>query len=123
MTSGPTVAMLAAARGEPFEIGYGGTAQYDYAPDVARGLLLATHSAYDGAGVFNVPGALAAMGEIVVAIQAAAPGAAITFGGGPLPLPPQLESVGFDREIAPFPRTPLADGIRMTIDHFRRAAA
>ena len=38
MTSGPTLAMAAAARGESFAIGYGGSAQYDYAPAVGRGL-------------------------------------------------------------------------------------
>ena len=41
MTSGPTMAMLAAARGEPYAIGYGGTAEYDFAPDVARAFVMA----------------------------------------------------------------------------------
>ncbi len=122
MTSGPTVAMLAASRGEPYEIGYGGTAVYDFAPDVARGLLVAAHSGHDGASVYNAPGILAAMGEIVVAIERAVPGARITFTGGPLPFPPQTEAVGFEREIGPFPRTPLLEGVRATIEHFRRAA-
>ena len=44
MTSGPTAAMLAAARGEPSHIGFSGVAQYDYAPDVARAAVMAAHS-------------------------------------------------------------------------------
>ncbi len=48
MTSGPTVAMLAAARGEPYAIGFTGTAQYDYAPDVARAFVMAASAEREG---------------------------------------------------------------------------
>jgi nucleoside-diphosphate-sugar epimerase len=123
MTSGPTVAMLAAVRGEPCHIGYSGTAQYDFAPDVARALVTAAHSGARTAAVYNVPGAIAPMAEVVARIQAVVPGAEITFDGPPLPFPPVLEAVGFDRDIGPFPRTPLADGIAATIEHFRHSDA
>ena len=56
MTSSPTLAMGAAARGEPFEIAYGGIAQYDFAPDVGRAFALAARAARDGAHVANFPG-------------------------------------------------------------------
>ena len=56
MTSGPTAAMLAAARGEAAHIGFSGVAQYDYAPDVARAAVTAAHSAAGGAAVYNTPG-------------------------------------------------------------------
>ena len=69
MTSGPTLAMAAAARGEGFEIGYGGTAQYDYAPDVGRAFVLAARAASDGAHVANFPGEPASMDEVVAAIE------------------------------------------------------
>ena len=49
MTSGPTMAMLAAVRGEPFHIGFSGDAIYDFVPDVARACLVAAHST-DGTG-------------------------------------------------------------------------
>ena len=44
LTSGPSLAMAAAARGEGFTIGYGGTAQYDFAPDVGRAFALASRA-------------------------------------------------------------------------------
>ena len=119
MTSGPTMAMLAAVRGEPFHIGFSGTAQYDYVPDVARAAVTAVHTATGSAGIYNVPGALADLPEVVACIQTAVPGAEITFSGDPLPFPPALEAVGFDREIGPFPRTSLADGVAATVEHFR----
>ena len=39
------------------------------------------------------------------------PGAAITWSGDRLPFPSALEAVGFDRDVGPFPRTSLADGV------------
>ena len=105
MTSGPTMAMLAAVRGEPFHIGFSGTAQYDYVPDVARAAVMAAHASTETAGVYNVPGALADVADVVACIQAAVPGAEITWSGDPLPFPPALEAAGFDREVGPFPRT------------------
>ena len=71
MTSGPTMAMLAAARGEPYAIGYGGTAQYDFAPDVARAFVMAAGAERVGAAVYNAPGAVAAMEDVVAAMTGA----------------------------------------------------
>lgn len=121
MTSGSTAAMLAAVRGEPFHIGFSGTAQYDYAPDVARAAVTAAHTEAATAGVYNVPGVLADVADVVACIQAAVPGAEVTWSGEPLPFPPALEAVGYDRDVGPFPRTPLADGVAATIAHFERA--
>ena len=120
MTSGPTVAIAAALRGEPYEIGYSGSAQYDFAPDVARAVVQAAHAAAGTAAVYNVPGAVADMAVVVACIEAEIPDAEITWAGAPLPFPPELEAVRYDREVGTFPRTPLADGIAATVAHFRR---
>ena len=122
MTSGPTMAMLAAARGEPYAIGYSGTAEYDYAPDVARAFVTAARAEREGAAVYNAPGIAAAIEDVVGAIRAVVPDAEITWGGDPLPFPPKLEAIGFDHDVGPFPRTPLEAGVAATIEHFRAAA-
>jgi nucleoside-diphosphate-sugar epimerase len=122
MTSGPTAAMLAAVRGEPYAIGFTGTAQYDYAPDVARAFVTAAESARSGAAVYNPPGAVATVEDVVAAIRAVAPDAEITWGGDPLPFPTELEALGFDRDVGPYPRTPLDVGVAATIAHFQAAA-
>lgn len=119
MTSGPTLAMLAAARGEPFAIGYTGTAQYDYAPDVARAFVTAAGARHDGAAVYNAPGVAASMEDVVAAIHAVVPEAKLSWSGDPLPFPAELEATGFDRDVGPFPRTPLDVGVAATIEHFR----
>ena len=121
MTSGPTLAMAAAARGEAFEIGYGGTAQYDYAPDVARAFVLAARAASEGVHVANFPGEPSTMDQVVSAIEASAPEIAgeITWTDTALPFPESLESGLLERLLGELPRTSLADGVRQTIEHFR----
>ena len=116
MTSSPTAAMLAAARGEASHIGFSGVAQYDYAPDVARAAVTAAHSSAGGAAVYNTPGAVADVADVVAAIRECVPEAEITWSGDPLPFPAEMEAVGFDRDVGPFPRTPLAAGVAATIE-------
>ena len=122
ITSTPTQAMAAAARGEGFEITFGGVAQYDYAPDVARALVQASRAVREGAGAFNFPGVTASMTEVVAAIEAAAPEVAgrITWVEQPLPFPEQLEHGGLEAAIGPIRKTSLADGVRETVELFTR---
>jgi UDP-glucuronate 4-epimerase len=121
MTSGPSLAMAAAARGEGSEIAYGGSAQYDFAPDVGRAFALAARAAADGAHVANFPGEPSTMEEVVAAIEAAAPDVAgkITWKDERLPFPESLESRLLETLVGPLPRTSLAEGVRRTIEHFR----
>jgi nucleoside-diphosphate-sugar epimerase len=123
MTSTPTQAMAAAARGEGFEISYGGTAQYDYAPDAARAFVLAGRALREGAAVYNFPGAVAPMSEVVAAIEAAAPEVTgrITWVDQPLAFPEALEAAGLETAVGPVPHTALADGVRATVELLRDA--
>jgi hypothetical protein len=63
------------------------------------------------------------MAEVVAAIEAAAPEVAgrITWADELLPFPDSLEATLLERLVGPPPRTPLAEGVRRTIEHFRRA--
>jgi nucleoside-diphosphate-sugar epimerase len=124
LTSGPSLAMEAAARGEGHTIAYGGTAQYDYAPDVGRAFALAARAATEGAHVANFPGVPSTMQEVVDAIEAAAPAVAgrVFWEEGQLPFPEALEGRLLEHLIGPVAPTSLADGTRATIEHFRTAA-
>jgi UDP-glucuronate 4-epimerase len=123
LTSGPSLAMEAAARGAGYTIAYGGTAQYDYAPDVGRAFALAARAATDGAHVVNFPGVPSTMQEVVNAIEAAAPAVAgrVVWEEGQLPFPESLQSGVLERLLGPLRPTTLADGVRATVEHFRRA--
>ena len=125
ITAEPTHAMKAAARGEGYHIEYGGRLVFNYAADVAQTLVACSTSAFDGAAVFNVPGTFAHMGEVVAAIESAAPDVAgrITFDDVALPLPEELATGGLAEAVAPVHVTPLDDAVAATIEHFRRQRA
>jgi UDP-glucuronate 4-epimerase len=124
LTSGPSLAMAAAGRGEGYTIAYGGTAQYDYAPDVGRAFARAARSAADGAHVANFPGVPSTMQEVVDAIETAAPPVAgkIFWEEGQLPFPEALQARLLERLVGPLTPTPLPEGVRATIEHYRSVA-
>lgn len=118
VTSGPTLAMEAAARGEPYRIPFGGRTELHYAPDVARAFAAATRSGAVGARVYDFPGSPVSIAEVVEAIEAEVPEArgTITHDHAPLPFPNELPGDRLDA-----PTTPFADAVRETIEHFRAA--
>jgi nucleoside-diphosphate-sugar epimerase len=125
VTADPTHAMKAAANGERYHIKYGGRVLFNYTADVARMVVACSRSTFEGAAVFNAPGTVAHMSELVAAIEAAAPEAAgaVTFEETPLALPEQLATGRLEQAIGPVEVTPLADGVAATIDHFRHVAS
>ena len=54
MTSTPTAAIKAAVRGEPYEISYGGTAEFQFADDTAKAFIAAANTAATGAAAYNL---------------------------------------------------------------------
>ena len=125
MTSTPTQAMLAAAKGEAYHISFGGTCGYQYADDVARTFIALARLPYEGASVFNVRGSVAHMAEVVDAIVAAEPSAAgrITYDETPLPFAEAQNEQPLQGLLNEVPYTPLNEGVARTVDHFRRALA
>ena len=116
LTSGPTLAMEAAARGEPYRIAFGGRSELHYAPDVARGFIAASRSGAAGAFAYDFPGSAVSMSEVVAAIEAAAPQAQglVDFDDVPLPFPEQLPGERLD-----VPTTPLGTAVQETIELYR----
>ena len=118
-TAGPTLAMAAAARGDPYQIPFGGRAQFQYAPDAARAFIDAARSPGEGARVHNLGGPSEHVTDVIAAIEAAAPEAigTITFAEDVLlPLPEDMEAA---RPVT----TPLVVGARETIELLRAAVA
>jgi UDP-glucuronate 4-epimerase len=119
MTAGPTLAIAAAVAGEPYEVPFGGRAQFQYAPDTAGLFIKGARSAAagEGAPVRNVGGPSEHLTDLIAAIEAAVPEAAgtITFNRDvELPLPEDMDAVD------PV-TTPLADGVRETVEMMRQA--
>jgi nucleoside-diphosphate-sugar epimerase len=125
LTSSPTKAMVAAALGKPYHIPYGGRAAYQYADDVARTFIACARAPFQGAEIFNLGGSVATMGEIVAAIEAAAPEVRglITFDDKPLPFPEAFDAAPLEQVIGTLPFTPLAQAVADTIALFRERIA
>lgn len=125
MTSAPTNAMQAAARGEAFHIPFGGVCGYQHADDVAKLFIQAARVPFTGAEVFNLKGEIAHMSAVVALIEQAAPQVAgrITFDDTPLPFADGWDDSELVRLMGSIPNRPLEQGIWETIEHFRRLDA
>jgi UDP-glucuronate 4-epimerase len=120
VTSAPTTAMLAAAAGVPYHVPYGGSAQLQYAPDVAQAFIQASLSQAAGAHVFDLAGDSVDVSEVIEAIASVVPASAgtITFEETTLPFPAAVDDPALESTIGPLSRTPLADGVFDTIERF-----
>lgn len=125
MTSTPTKAMLAAARGETYRISFGGYNGFQYNDDVAKIFIQAARTPFQGADVFNLRGTVAHMSEVVAAIEAAEPAAQghITYEDAPLMLPEGQDDSELRHLLGDVPTTSLEDGVGQTIAHFKLAIA
>jgi UDP-glucuronate 4-epimerase len=124
VTASPTWAMLAAARGEPYTIAFSGAGHLQLAEDVAAACIAAARAGFEGAATLNLSGPCPDVTEIVDAIRAVVPDAAIGIDGPQLPFPDRLDASAYAGVIgAPEPVTPLPEGVARTIDHLRRLDA
>ncbi len=123
MTSTPTKAMLAAAKGEAYHISYGGRCGFQYADDVAKAFIRAARVDFQGADVFNIGGPSVSMQEIVETIEAIVPSrkGTITFEDTPLPFPEEMDNSQLVACVGPLPETSLRDGIAETITIFQES--
>lgn len=125
MTSTPTKAMLAAARGERYAISFRGVNGFQYADDVAKTFIQAARTPFRGAGVYNLAGSIVDMSEVIAAIEAAEPTAKgrITAAETVLPFPEGFDDSELRAVLGDIPHTPLAEGVARTISHFKAAMA
>jgi len=125
LTADPTLAMAAAARGEGYEMRWGGRCQLQYAADAARIFISAARSEHAGAAVFNLGGPSSHASDVVAAIEAAAPEVAgrITFDDVQLPFPEEMEEGNLQDVVGTIEWTPLEEGTRQTIELYRLRAA
>jgi nucleoside-diphosphate-sugar epimerase len=111
--------------GRKFKIPYGGTSQFQYAPDVARAFVQAALAGYDGASVHNLAGQAVSMEGVVSAIQAAAPeaGGLISYDDVTLPFPEAVDAASLTEVIGPVEELPFQEGVADAVDRFRRLLA
>lgn len=122
LSAGPTLACRAAARGEPYTIGFGGVCDLVYAGDVAAAFAVAAEGAPRGAHAVNLPGTVVQVAEVAREIIRQVPGARITVDGPPLPINGVIPDNGLTAMFPGLARTGLAEGIAATLAHYRARA-
>jgi nucleoside-diphosphate-sugar epimerase len=126
-TSDITVAMVAAAAGVPFRIGFGGNSLLTYASDCAAAFIGAARAAA-GSGdavCLNVPGRRMGIPALVDLVETVLPSARglITWADTTSRTPALLAQSALADAIGDVANRPIADGVADTIAHFRRALA
>jgi nucleoside-diphosphate-sugar epimerase len=125
MTSEPTKAIKSLALGRPYHITYGGWQDLQFVDDVAKIFVRCLEAPYKGAKAFNIRGEVVVLPDFHKALCTVEPdaGRLITFGEKQIPIAFNLDDTALQRDLGPRPRTPLVEGIRRTIEHFRRLHA
>jgi UDP-glucose 4-epimerase len=125
MTSEPTKAIKSLALGRPYHITYGGWQDMQWVADVAKIVVRCLEAPYRGAKSYNVRGHVVDLPTLHKAICNVDPAAAklITFGDRQIAIAYDLADNALQRDLGPMPCTPLEEGIRQTLKHFRRLNA
>ena len=93
MTSKQTVAMLAAALGQPYDIPYKGNVSHLSAAEVASAFIHSVSYDGDGAFVFDIFGESVNINETIKMIKEIKPHAKITSSGSEMPFPSKLSDI------------------------------
>jgi nucleoside-diphosphate-sugar epimerase len=125
MTSEPTKAIKSLALGRPYHITYGGWQDLQYVDDVAKAFVRCLEAPYQGARSYNLRGDLVDLPAFHRELCAVDPAAErlITFGDRQIAIAYDMDDGALQRDLGPLPRTPLRDGIRQTLEQFRRLHA
>jgi nucleoside-diphosphate-sugar epimerase len=120
LTSDPTKAMKAAVVGRPFHIRFGGRTDFQYVADTADVFIRAATSDLTGAHVFNLHGETISIADVIAEIERAWPDAAgtITHSDVPLAIPAEMDDHAIRSALGDIPSTPLAEGVRETMERF-----
>jgi nucleoside-diphosphate-sugar epimerase len=122
LTASPSLAMAAAARGEDATIAFGGRTQLQLAVDTARVFVAAARAASEGARAYHLGGPAVRIADVAAAIEGVA-GVTVTVDEETvLPFPEEFDGHALDEAVGPIRWTPLADGVRQTIERLRAAA-
>jgi nucleoside-diphosphate-sugar epimerase len=122
LTSDPTKAMLAAVKGEDFHINFAGNMAFHFASDVALQFIEAAEKPLNGAYNFNLGTQPVPVRDVAQMIMDIKPKSKITCADTILPFPEGFDATELHRHFERVYETPLADGVRQTMEHFERVA-
>jgi nucleoside-diphosphate-sugar epimerase len=122
MTSEPTKAIKALAVGRKYHITYGGWQDLQYVGDVAKIFVRCLEAPYQGAKAYNLRGAVVDLPTFHRALCAVEPAAEtmISYGESQIAIAYDLDDLALQRDLGPMSRTTLKEGIRQTLEAFRK---
>jgi nucleoside-diphosphate-sugar epimerase len=93
--------------------------------DVAKTFIRCLEAPYQGARAYNLRGHVVDLPTLHRALVAVEPSAAtlITHGDRQIAIAYDLDDSALQRDVGPLPLTPLEEGIRQTLAHFRQLQA
>jgi nucleoside-diphosphate-sugar epimerase len=119
LTSKTTVAILAAAAGQPFTVPFSGAVSALHAGEVASAFIRAVAKERDGALVFDINGRVTSVEAWLGIIRGLAPDAQLKVEGDALPFPAELSDEPVQRHLGDYGPVPLEEGIEETFEDFR----
>ncbi|HKI38160.1 MAG TPA: NAD(P)-dependent oxidoreductase [Gemmataceae bacterium] len=125
MTSEPTKAIKSLALGRKYHITYGAWQDLQYVDDVAQVFVRALEAPYQGAKSYNLRGDVVDLPAFHRALCAVEPAAAklVTHADRQIGIAYDLDDAALQRDLGPLTKTPLVEGIRRTLEMFRRLHA
>ena len=123
LTADPTLAIRAVVRNEPFRIRLTGFMDLQYVEDVAATFIACLFSDLEGAHVFNLAGDVVRLEtEFIEMLDRLQPGAAklLSAEGPQVPVAYRMDDAHLRAAVPGIPRTPVEEGIRRTMEWFRR---
>ena len=117
-----THALKAAVLGVPYTIPFRGLIDLQYVEDVASAFVRVATADQTGAQVFDLHGDLVDVAEVIAIIDREVPESAGRISHGPDPVPGRVEfdDAPLRSVVGDLPKTSLAEGIRASVELFRR---
>jgi nucleoside-diphosphate-sugar epimerase len=124
MTSEPTKAIKSVVLGRPYHISYGGWQDLQYVDDVAKAFVNCLERPYEGSKSYNLRGDVVDLPTFVRQLCEVEPAARtlVTHGTQQIAIAYDLDDSALQRDLGPMPKTPLKEGIRLTLEMFRQQA-
>ncbi len=119
LTAGITLACREAAAGRPYTIGFSGEQDFLFVGDAAAAFAAAAIRPFEGAHIFSMTGGTGHVQDVIAAIKAVIPDAAITSDGPPVAMASVITPTPYDSLLGPMPQTSIKTGIAMTVAHYR----
>jgi nucleoside-diphosphate-sugar epimerase len=122
LSAAVTHALKAAVLGVPYTIPFHGLVDLQYVEDVAAAFIRVTMDDHDDARVFDLHGDLVDVADVIANVEQVVPESAGLISAGPAPVPGRVEfdDAELRAVVGELPKTSLADGIRASVELFRR---